>query len=93
LNRKALWASAGALALALVLALPGCMVATLACPDKTSTVSYKGLTLTGATTISCIANPSGGDTISVSGMDILALAAAVAPLVAARQPAVERPSQ
>jgi hypothetical protein len=64
----------------------GCVSAAMTCPDRTSTVSYKGLALTGNTAVSCVGSPLGGDLISVSGMDLMALAMMVAPLVAARQP-------
>ena len=62
-------------------ALSGCVNASMTCPDGKSTVTYKGLALTGATSVSCVGSTLGGDTIQVTGLDIAALAAAVAPLV------------
>jgi hypothetical protein len=67
-----------------LLILSGCVNISMQCPDKTSTVSYQGLSLTGNTSVSCVGSPLGGDTAVVTGMDLAALAMMVAPLVAAR---------
>ena len=68
------------------LLLSGCVNIAMTCPDKVSTVSYKGIALTGTTSVSCMPALNGGYDIEVGGMNLLALAAAVAPLVAAKQP-------
>lgn len=65
--------------------LSGCMNVALTCPDKMSTVSYRGLGLFGATSVSCTPLPTGGYSIDVSGMNLAALAAMVAPLVMAQR--------
>lgn len=66
------------------LILSGCVNATMLCPDKVSKVSYSGLALTSNISVSCVGSPlTGGNVVQVSGVDILALAMAVAPLVAA----------
>jgi hypothetical protein len=70
------------LPLILALTLAGCVNVSIQCPDKISTVTYKGLSLTGATSVSCVGSPAGGDVVQVSGMDLTALAAELAPLVA-----------
>lgn len=67
--------------------LAGCVNVSMVCPDGQSTVTYRGLSLTGNTAVSCVGSPLGGDTVQVSGLDIAALAMAVAPLVAAPAPA------
>ena len=73
--------------LALLLALcAGCVNVSMTCQDKVSTVTYKGIALTGTTSVSCAPMLNGGYDIEVGGMNLLALAAAVAPLVAAKQP-------
>jgi hypothetical protein len=66
--------------------LAGCVNVSMLCPDGKSTVTYKGVSLTGNTAVSCIGSPLGGDTVQVSGIDIAALALAVAPLLAAPAP-------
>ncbi len=71
------------------LVLSGCMNVALTCPDKASTVSYRGLGLFGATSVSCTPLPTGGYSIDVSGMNLAALAAMVAPLVMAQHPKAE----
>ena len=68
------------------LLLSGCVNVSMTCPDKVSTVTYKGIALTGTTSVSCMPSLNGGYDIEVGGMNLLALAAAVAPLVAAKQP-------
>jgi hypothetical protein len=68
------------------LLLSGCVNIAMTCPDKVSTVSYKGIALTGTNSVSCMPALNGGYDIEVGGMNLLALAAAVAPLVAAKQP-------
>ena len=75
--------------LAAALLLSGCVNIAMTCPDKVSTVSYKGIALTGTTSVSCMPALNGGYDIEVGGMNLLALAAAVAPLVAAKQPKAE----
>jgi hypothetical protein len=70
------------LAFALSLLLAGCASISMTCPDKVSTVTYKGLSLTGTTSVSCTATPS-GYVAQVSGIDLMALATMVAPIVAA----------
>jgi len=69
----------------------GCVNVAMTCPDKVSTVTYKGLALTGTTSVSCMPALNGGYDIEVGGMNLLALAAAVAPLVAAKQPHAAEP--
>jgi hypothetical protein len=73
----------------MVLLCAGCVNVAMTCPDKASTVTYKGLSLTGTTSVSCIPALNGGYTIEVGGMNLLALAAAVAPFVAAKKPPTE----
>lgn len=68
------------------LALAGCVNVSMTCPDGKSTVTYRSLSLTGNTAVSCVGSPLGGDTVQVSGLDIAALAMAVAPLLAAPAP-------
>jgi hypothetical protein len=63
--------------------LSGCVNASLLCPDLKSTVSYCGLALTGTASISCVQSLSGGDVAQVSGLDLSALAAMIAPMVMA----------
>jgi hypothetical protein len=75
----------GVLFLAVVLC-GGCVNVSMLCPDGKSTVTYKGVSLTGNTAVSCIGSPLGGDTVQVSGIDIAALALAVAPLLASPAP-------
>jgi hypothetical protein len=75
------------LAIALIAATcAACINVSLLCPDARSTVTYRGLSLT---SVSCVGSPLGGDTVQVTGLDIVSLAAAVAPLVAAKQPAAK----
>jgi hypothetical protein len=66
-----------------ILFLSGCVNASLLCPDLKSTVSYCGLALTGTTSISCVQSLTGGDVAQVSGLDLSALAAMIAPMVMA----------
>jgi hypothetical protein len=73
----------------LLLLLAGCVNVAMLCPDGKSTVTYKGVSLTGATSVSCVGNALGGDSAQVSGLDIAALAAMIAPLVASRPPAAD----
>ena len=73
----------------LALLCAGCVNVAMTCPDKVSTVTYKGLSLTGTTSVSCIPELNGGYAIEVGGMNLLALAAAVAPFVAAKKPPTE----
>lgn len=78
-----------AYALAFLTVLSGCVNVSMTCADKVSTVSYKGISLTGNTSVSCIPAPNGGYDIEVGGPNLLALAMAVAPLVAAKPPKAE----
>jgi hypothetical protein len=74
------------LVMVIVFLLTGCINASMLCPDKVSNVSYKGLGLFGTTTVTCAEIPGGGNTVLVSGMDLMALAAMIAPMVAAKIP-------
>lgn len=74
------------LALLLGLFCTGCVNLSMTCPDKVSTVTYKGLSLLGATDVSCVPLPTGGYAIDVSGTNLMALAALVAPLAMAQHP-------
>jgi hypothetical protein len=69
-----------------MLFISGCVNASLVCPDGKSTVTYRGLSLTGSTAVSCVAGANGGDVVQITGVDLIALAAAVAPLVAQKAP-------
>jgi hypothetical protein len=64
----------------------GCVNASMLCPDQKSTVTYKGLALNGTTSVSCVQTLGGGDVAQVSGIDLAALAAMVAPMVLMAQP-------
>jgi hypothetical protein len=71
---------------ACALLLSGCINASMACPSGKSTVTYKGVALFGNTAVSCVQSLTGGDIAQISGVDIAALAAMVAPMVLMAQP-------
>jgi uncharacterized protein YceK len=74
----------------LMLVLTGCSTVSMMCPSGKSTVSYQGLALFGTTSVACLSSAL-GDTAQISGLDLAALAAMVAPLIpatAAQKPAV-----
>jgi hypothetical protein len=62
-------------------AFSGCSTISVTCPDGKSTASWKGPAIFGNTSVGCAATKT-GVTASVSGVDVVAIAAAVMPLVA-----------
>ena len=62
------------------LLLAGCSQITIMCPDGKSSASWKGLNILGDTSVTCSTGPT-GDTAAISGLNLLALAAALAPII------------